>query len=69
VRFQGLYMPFSALRMGIALLIAGLLCYVSLRRSRAARTRGTQLLGERAPRGLMGAGVVFVVIWLAGRQF
>jgi hypothetical protein len=60
-------MPFSALRLGIALLIAGLLCYVSLRRSRSARTRVTQRFGERASLGLIGAGVVFVVIWLAVR--
>jgi hypothetical protein len=68
VRYQGLYMPFSALRSGIGLFIAGLLCYVSLRRSRSARTHGSQLFGERASLGLMGAGIVFVVIWLAVRQ-
>ena len=65
--YQGLNMPFSPLRLGIALLIAGLFCYVSLRRSRSARTRRTQLFGARASLGLMGAGVVFVGIWLAVR--
>ena len=65
---QGSYMPFSALRSGVGLLIAGLLCYASLRRSRSTRTHGTQLFGERASLGLMGVGVVYVVIWLATRQ-
>jgi hypothetical protein len=67
VGYQGLNMPFSPLRAGIAFLIAGLLCYISLRRSKSTRTRGTQLSGERASLGLMGAGVVFVAIWLAFR--
>ena len=52
--YQGLNMPFSPLRAGIAFLIAGLLCYISLRRSKSTRTRGTQLSGERASLGLMG---------------
>jgi hypothetical protein len=68
VRYQSFYVPFSALRSGIGLFIAGLLCYVSLRRSRSARTHGSQRFGERASLGLMGAGIAFVVIWLAIRQ-
>jgi hypothetical protein len=68
VGYHGLNMPFSPLRAGIAFLIAGLLCYISLRRSKSTRTRGTQLYGERASLGLMGAGVVFAVIWLAFRR-
>jgi hypothetical protein len=67
VHNQGLYLPFSWLRVGIALLIAGLLCYVSLRRSKSSRTRGEQVFGQRASLGLMAAGVVSVVIWLALR--